>query len=53
MKALLGWVGMFAGSALGWWLGAKVGLFTAVSLSAVGAGAGLYLTRRWLTRNFG
>ena len=32
--------------AVGWWLGAYVGLFTAVVVSAIGTGVGLYYGRR-------
>ena len=50
---MLGYIGMFVGSALGWWLGAKVGLYTSVFLSAIGGGLGLYFTRRWVKDNLG
>jgi hypothetical protein len=36
---------MVVGSA-GWWLGEKIGLFSAFTLSAVGTGLGIYLGRR-------
>lgn len=36
--------------AAGWWLGAKVGLFTALVVSCVGSAIGLYAGRR-LQRN--
>lgn len=31
---------------IGWWLGDKIGIMTAVVLSAVGTGVGLYLAHR-------
>ena len=41
------------GSAVGWWIGAKVGgIMTAFSLSMVGFGVGMWLGRR-LARNLG
>jgi membrane protein YqaA with SNARE-associated domain len=46
MSKLLGFVGTFLGSSVGWWLGAKVGIMTAVLVSAVGTGVGLYAGRR-------
>lgn len=38
-------------SAAGWWLGAKVGMFTAFLASVVLGGLGLYLAN-WLVRDF-
>ena len=46
MNGLLAWVGASIGGALGWWVGAREGLFTAFLLSMVGTGVGLYLGRR-------
>jgi hypothetical protein len=43
MSRLLGWVGAAIGGSVGWWAGARVGIMTAVVVSAVGTGAGLYL----------
>ena len=42
MKKLIGTVGATVGSAVGWWLGAHVGLMTAFMVSMVGTGAGIY-----------
>ena len=42
MKRLVGLIGASAGSAFGWWLGAHVGIMTAVLVSAVGTGVGLW-----------
>jgi hypothetical protein len=43
MRKLLGGVGATVGGAVGWWAGAHVGVMTAVLVSAVATGAGLYL----------
>ena len=51
MKRLIAYAVMTFGSALGWWLGKHIGLFTAFFFSALGAGAGLYLGRR-LVRDY-
>jgi hypothetical protein len=46
MGKLLGFAGTVVGSAIGWWIGAKIGLMTAVFVSAIGTGLGLYAGRR-------
>jgi hypothetical protein len=46
MARLFGLMGATVGSALGWWLGAHVGLMTAFLISTVGTGVGLYLGRQ-------
>jgi hypothetical protein len=46
MTRLLGFIGATAGGALGWWVGAPVGIMTAFMLSMVGTGAGLYVGRK-------
>ncbi len=51
MKRLIGYAGMIFGSVLGWWLGKQIGFFAAFLLGVLGAGAGLYFTRR-LVRNY-
>jgi hypothetical protein len=43
MRKLLGWVGAAVGGSVGWWGGARVGIMTAVVVSAVASGVGLYL----------
>lgn len=52
MKPTFKFVGMTLGSALGWWIGDLVGLMTAVLLSAVGGGLGLWAAnwagREWM-----
>lgn len=51
MQKLLAAIGAFAGSSLGWALGAHLSLFTAVVLSAVGTGVGIYYGRK-LARDY-
>jgi hypothetical protein len=46
MKAMVWIVATSIGGAAGWWLGAFVGIFTAVSLSAIGSGVALFYARR-------
>jgi hypothetical protein len=46
LSNLLAWVGATIVGALGWWAGARQGMFTAFVLSMVGTGVGLYLGRR-------
>jgi hypothetical protein len=52
MKKLLVLLGSTLGSALGWWLGANVGIMTAFIVSMVGFGAGMWGGAR-LARHFG
>ncbi|MBI4913402.1 MAG: hypothetical protein HY823_11740 [Acidobacteria bacterium] len=51
MKALFRFAAMSATSALGWWLGSFVGLMTAVVLSALFSGLGLW-GAHWISRNW-
>jgi hypothetical protein len=46
VSKLLGFVGATVGSAAGWWLGEHVGIMTAMFVSAIGTGVGVYLGRR-------
>ncbi len=46
MGKLLAFAGATVGSALGWWLGMRVGYMTAFILSTIGSGLGIYLGRR-------
>lgn len=52
MEKLMGFVGATVGSLVGWYLGDLVGFTTAVVLSMVGTGFGLWagreMARRWL-----
>jgi hypothetical protein len=51
VRGLIGWLAAFIGGSAGWWLGAKVGFGTAVMLSAVTAGIGMYAGYRWFDAN--
>jgi hypothetical protein len=46
MGKLLAFVGATLFSSVGWWLGSFVGIMTAVMLSAVGTGVGIYAGKR-------
>jgi uncharacterized membrane protein YbhN (UPF0104 family) len=46
MSKLLTLLGASVGSAIGWWLGARVGMMTAFVVSMVGTGLGIYAGRR-------
>jgi hypothetical protein len=50
VSKLLAWLGATVLGAVGWWAGARAGMFTAFVLSMVGTGAGLYLGRRLADR---
>jgi hypothetical protein len=43
---LLGFIGATVGSSVGWWAGEHVGIMTAVIVSAIGTGVGIYAGRR-------
>jgi len=47
---LLALVGATIGGAIGWWLGAHVGVMTAFMLSVLGTGGGVYVGRRIAAR---
>jgi len=51
MKAILQIAGTTLGGWIGWWLGARFGVFVAFLLSLVGTAFALYWTRR-LTRDY-
>jgi hypothetical protein len=42
MKKLLGTLGMFVGSTIGWFAAAKIGFMTAFIVSTIGGGVGAY-----------
>lgn len=50
MSKLLMLLGSSVGGAIGWWLGARVGIMTAFFLSVLGTGVGLYVGRRLAER---
>jgi len=47
MRGTLAFLGTTIGGAVGWWIGAKIGITTEVMVSAVGSGVGLYYSRRF------
>ena len=51
MKGILLCFGASAGSAVGWWIGNYFGLMTAIVLSGIGTGLGVWGTR-WLMREY-
>ena len=51
MRTILGWGTASLLGSIAWWLGAHVGLGTAVILSAVASGVGLYYGFRWFDEN--
>jgi hypothetical protein len=51
MRTLIGWLAAWICGAIGWWLGAKVGLISAVIVSALTGAAGLYAGFRWFDSN--
>jgi len=53
VRAIIGWLAAFIVGSAGWWLGQKIGFATAVILSAVGTGVGLYVGYRWFDDNLG
>ncbi len=53
MSKLLALVGATLGGAVGWWLGAFIGLMTAFMLSMIGTGLGVYAGRRFATAHPG
>lgn len=46
MSKLLALVGATVGGALGWWIGAHIGIMTAFLMSVVGTAGGVYVGRR-------
>jgi hypothetical protein len=53
MVNLIGWIGATVGSAIGWWIGARIGIMTAFFVSLVGTAAGLYFGRRFAKHYLG
>jgi hypothetical protein len=51
VRGLIGWLAAFICGSAGWWLGAKIGFGTAVMLSAVTGGVGMYVGYRWFDAN--
>jgi hypothetical protein len=51
MRTIIGWLVATAFGAAGWWLGERVGLITAVVISGLAGGVGLYYGNRWFDQN--
>ena len=51
VRTIIGWLAASLFGAAGWWLGARTGPFTAVVVSAIAGGVGLYYGYRWFDRN--
>jgi len=51
MRTVIGGLAGFIAGSLGWWLGAHVGFATALILSVLAGGAGLYAGYRWFDAN--
>jgi hypothetical protein len=51
MRGLIGWLAAFCAGYAGWWLGSRVGFATAIMVSVLASGVGLYLGYRWFDEN--
>jgi hypothetical protein len=51
MRTIIGWLVATVAGGAGWWLGERVGLVTAVVMSGLAGGAGLYYGYRWFDQN--
>lgn len=51
MRALIGWLAAFIAGYAEWWLGSKAGFAVGLLLSAIAAGAGMYVGYRWFDQN--
>ena len=51
MRTIIGWLSATIAGSAGWWLGAQVGVGTALVVSALAGGAGLYFGYRWFDQN--
>ena len=52
MERITGYIGAMIASAIGWQIGRIGGFMMSFMLSVIGAGVGLYLTRRFLSNFF-
>lgn len=48
MKTIFGLVGATIAGSIGWWIGYQVGFFTALMLSGVCSGLGMYAGRKFV-----
>lgn len=46
MKRLVDFLGLTVGGWIGWFVGAPISLFTAIMVSIVGSGVGMYFARK-------
>jgi hypothetical protein len=53
MRTFLVMLGSSLAGWIGWWLGAKEGLFTALVVSLIFSGVGLYYSRLWVQEYLG
>ena len=53
MSKVLTFLGASVGGAVGWWLGARIGMMTAFVVSTLGTGVGMYAGRRIAARLLG
>ena len=47
IKLIVVGIGISCGGALGWWIGASIGIMTGFFLSVLGASIGLFLSRQY------
>ncbi len=52
MQRMVGYMGATIFSGIGWYLGSRIGPMAGFILSVLGAGAGLFFTRRFLRDYF-
>lgn len=53
MSAISVLLAMTIGGSVGWWLGSLIGTFTAVLLSGIGTGLGIYIMRKIIKNAMG
>ena len=53
MRTIIGWLGAMVLGSFGWWLGAKVGVGTAMTLGVITSAIGLWLGYRWFDQYLG
>jgi hypothetical protein len=51
MRTIIGWLAATLFGGVGWWLGERVGVITAVVVSGLAGGVGLYYGYRWFDQN--
>ena len=53
MRGIIVLIGISIGGGVGWWLGSLIGFTTAIILSSIGSGFGLFYTRKILKDHMG